>query len=86
VTCWCRDGWLCSRHIDKPWPHGDCHGPGERCLRTDCPIGRANLRAAMAQWRIDADRASGAARTELGRQIARAEIRLGLWERAHQDD
>jgi hypothetical protein len=86
ATCWCRDGWLCSRHSDRPWPHDDCAGPGEPCLRTDCPKGRVNLRTAMAQWRIDAGRATGAERTELGRQIARAEIRLRLWERAHQDD
>jgi hypothetical protein len=44
VTCWCRDGWLCSRHVDKPWPHDGCDGPRERCLRTDCAIGRASLR------------------------------------------
>jgi hypothetical protein len=40
----------------------------------------------MTQWRIDARSAEGATRTELDRQIARAKIRLDLWERAHQHD
>jgi hypothetical protein len=57
-----------------------------RCLRTDCPLGRANLREAMAQWRIGSTDPNGPTRAQLDRQIIQAELRLSVWERAHRDD
>lgn len=85
-TCWCVDGWLCQRHAHEPWPHDDCPGPGVRCLRTDCPRGRTNLREAIARWRTEGESATAVARTALDRQIKQSEMRLALWERAHRDD
>jgi len=32
--------WICEQHHDQPWPHDDCHGPGEpypRCNGGDPP-------------------------------------------------
>jgi hypothetical protein len=23
--------WVCEEHTDRPWPHGDCPGPGVPC-------------------------------------------------------
>jgi hypothetical protein len=23
--------WICEQHPELPWPHDDCHGPGEPC-------------------------------------------------------
>jgi hypothetical protein len=25
--------WICEQHPDRPWPHDDCHGPGDPCPR-----------------------------------------------------
>jgi hypothetical protein len=28
----CQDArWICEQHPERPWPHGDCPGPGDLC-------------------------------------------------------
>ena len=41
----CAGGWICEAHPDRPWPHGDCAGPGMPC-RT-----RGSLHALVASGR-----------------------------------
>jgi hypothetical protein len=31
--CACHDKrWVCEKHSDQPWPHGDCDEPATPCL------------------------------------------------------
>jgi hypothetical protein len=58
MACYCKHGWICEAHHDKPWPHETCPGPGIICQNPDCAIGRL-LRA-----ELDALRERGSGRSE----------------------
>ena len=32
----CVDGFVCEQHPERPWPHGDCAGPGMPCTAPGC--------------------------------------------------
>ena len=32
----CLEGWTCEKHIETPWPHDTCAGPGMPCRNKEC--------------------------------------------------
>jgi hypothetical protein len=53
MPCICKEGWVCERHEDMPWPHDDCPGPGQLYDNPDCLVGRV-LRAELDAKRAEA--------------------------------
>jgi hypothetical protein len=45
-ACYCKDGWICQVHPDKPWEHDGCTNPGILCVNPECVSGRV-LRAKL---------------------------------------
>jgi hypothetical protein len=46
----CVDGWICEQHVDQPWPHGDCPGPGMPCDATGCVQDRLDAQRAESRF------------------------------------
>jgi hypothetical protein len=42
---------ICEAHSDKPWPHGDCAGPGMPCDVPTCPHRMDRASSEDGDWR-----------------------------------
>jgi hypothetical protein len=56
TPCTCDEGWVCEAHPSKPWPHGDCAGPGQPCENPNCPHGQRVLARKPIDEAIDRER------------------------------